>query len=68
MSAADEMPCVLVWCRVAGTHFVWLEKEWDKDTDHYINTGRKLLARAPFKTCQTLRDLLNQQLESNHGN
>jgi hypothetical protein len=68
MSTADQIPCVLVWCKVAGKHFVWFAKEWDRDSEHFINTGRKLIARAPNSTCRILRDLLNQQLESNHGN
>ena len=68
MNSADETPCVVLWCEASKFHFVWLEKIWNKDAEHWEKTGRKLIASAPFNTCHVLRDLLNQQLESNHAN
>jgi len=68
MSTADDTPCVVVWCAASKKYFVWLEEIWIKDSAHFTNSGRKLIASAPFNTCHVLRDILNQQLESNHAN
>jgi hypothetical protein len=65
----DDLPCVLVLCTAGyNLYYVWLEEDWDRDAEHWVNTGRKLIARASNTTCRALREILNQQKESNHAN
>lgn len=60
------LPAVLVKCRASGNLlFVWLERHWDEDVAGNEAAGRTLIARGPSKTCQALRDLMQQQEKEN---
>lgn len=66
MSEDLGLPCVIVRCKASGGKlFVWQESMWDEDEQHYLNTGRKLILRAPMDTCKTIRDLMEQQEKEN---
>ncbi len=67
MSDDYELPCVVVWCDYSKEHFVWLERIWDDDAAHW-EKGRRLIARAPHKTCEALRELLEQQRRNEYAN
>lgn len=68
MSDEVDLPCVLLWCEYSNAHFVWLERIWNDDAEHWEKTGRKLIARAPSSTCRLLRDLIDQQRRNEYAN
>jgi len=62
------LPCVLIRCAASkGALYVWLDRHWDENEKGNIEAGRTLILRAPSKTCEALRDLMQQQ-ENHHAN
>lgn len=68
MSDDYELPCVVVWCEASNAHFVWLEIAWDESPESWVRSGRRLIARAPHKTCEALRELLEHQRRNEYAN